>query len=197
MSTTQPDQRYDKIIRLRLNTAEPPEFFPKFLTMMRGVRKTGLHELPGGYLAIEIGVDQNMPDDQAKELAGEFCDMLLKIDTVYEASLDYIYSEQERVIETVRWQGRDRLEDILTEVDGEVFIRADYFLHAMSFEDIGMLDKNMREANINFLNKWPQRAQAREAVPRVRAYYDRVAALREYFAAKQQRVSPDEEPAAV
>lgn len=71
----------------------------------------------------------------------------------------------------IEWTGRDPFDQITSSFGGNTWVRADYFVHALSFEDLGIRDVNYEHMIIEALQRWPQRLPAREAVRRLREMY--------------------------
>ena len=99
----------------------------------------------------------------------------------------------------VAWTGRDPFDEITSRHDGQVWVRADYFVHALSHEDLGIRDVNYEHMVIGALQRWAHQVPAREAVRRMREMYALVPQVRELakLPVEIDEAIVEEEPAVV
>ena len=165
------------------------------LAMMQGPRRYGVLELPAkvpeigeGYepgqvterhLWIEARIHGQTQPEVAEGIAKRIGTILGSLKQVSDFKYIGIEGEQ-KPPKDAKWTGREPFAQVAqTDEDGTIWVRADYFVHALSFSDLGIRDENTEMLLVGALQTWPQRAQAKEAIRRVREMYDIMRKVRE------------------
>lgn len=144
--------------------------------MMKGVQRWGTLELPEGGIAFEI----HLHGQTEKEVAIRTAERVYKlIDRFDMASVEYHGIEIPTDVEMAKdkWQGRDAVDDIVKKIDGVNFIRLDYYLRGLSFDDLGIADAHTEMLYVKALQQWPNKSVNKEAIRRIRDHFERLGEL--------------------
>lgn len=167
--------RPDIVASFKVTVSSLAEFDPSYLVddfkMIKGVRDAAIVDI-GSDTAFALDVRFHGQTEQAlAESIAERVHSILKRD-VNLASVTYAgLLGHEDPEPGLTWTGRDEFDQITSHHEGQAWVRADYFVHALSFEDLGIRDVNLEHMIIAALQGWPQRLPAREAVRRLREMY--------------------------
>lgn len=180
------------IVRIRVHTTQDPDILQALIFQRKGVQSIQVDEEPGERYAFHVGLG-GMNEPAAKAFGEQICVTLRAFRGVEEATVEYAYQEIPK--EQPKWLGTDSLEEIVTEIEGELYIRADYYVHALSFDDLGISDVRTQEMFTKALNGYARREIAREAVRRLVDNYERLGFLKDHLDRSGKRVE-EEVPAA-
>lgn len=167
--------RPDIVASYKITVAELDRFDPAYLVddakMIRGVRDAAIIDLvePNSFV-LDVRFHGQTEQSTAEGIANRILAILDRDTNLPTVEYGGLLGHEEPVA-GIEWTGRDPWDEVTSEHDGQKWVRADYFVHALSFEDLGIRDVNYEHMIIESLQRWPQRLPAREAVRRLREMY--------------------------
>lgn len=167
--------RPDIVASYKITVNDLDRFDPSYLVddakMIRGVRHAAIIDsADANAFVLDVRFHGQTEQATAEGIANRILAILDRDTNLPTVEYGGLLGHEEPVA-GLEWTGRDSWEEITSEHDGEKWVRADYFVHALSFEDLGIRDVNYEHMIIAALQRWPQRLPAREAVRRLREMY--------------------------
>lgn len=167
--------RPDIVASYKITVSDLDRFDPAYLVedakMIRGVRDAAIIDLvdPNAFV-LDVRFHGQTEQATAEGIANRILAILDRDTNLPNVEYGGLLGHEEPVA-GIEWTGRDPWDVVTSEHDGQKWVRADYFVHALSFEDLGIRDVNYEHMIIESLQRWPQRLPAREAVRRLREMY--------------------------
>jgi len=167
--------RPDYVASFKIQVEDKPTFEAGYLVedfrAFKGVRDVAIVDLTQyKEFALDVRFHGQTEVEFATSTADRIYRMLRRDSTLQAVEYGGLLGHEEPEA-GLEWTGRDPFDEITSQHDGKAWVRADYFVHALSFEDLGLRDVNLEHMIIESLQRWPQRLPAREAVRRLREMY--------------------------
>jgi len=175
--------RPDIVASFKIHVENLSRFDPAYLAedakMILGVRDAAIVDLPEeNAFVLDVRFHGQTEPGRAEGVAQRILAMLNRDKTLDRVEYAGIMGHEEPV-PGLAWTGRDDFKEITSKHAGQTWVRADYFVHALSFEDLGIGDPHLEHLIINALKRHPQPVPARESVRRMREMYALVPQVRE------------------
>jgi hypothetical protein len=181
--------RPDIVASYRITVDNRREFDPHYLVedfaLIKGVRGVAIVDLPQqNEFALDVRFHGQTEQQLAESISQRIFGLLRRDSNLSAIDFAGLLGHEEPE-PGLAWTGRDPFDEITSRHDdmagrGQPWVRADYFVHALSFEDLGIRDVNLEHMLIEALQRWPQRVQARESVRRLREMYALLEQVREF-----------------
>jgi hypothetical protein len=175
--------RPDIVASYKITVENLDRFDPSYLVedakMIHGVRDAAIIDLvePNAFV-LDVRFHGQTEQTVAERIATRILSQLERDVNLPEVDYDGILgSEDPRP--GVAWTGRDSFDEITSRHEGHTWVRADYFVHALSHEDLGIRDVNYEHMVLEALKRWNHQGPAREAIRRMREMYALVPQIRE------------------
>lgn len=167
--------RPDIVASYKITVTDLDRFDPSYLVedakMIRGVRGAAIIDSADkNAFVLDVRFHGQTEQSTAEGIANRILSILERDTNLPTVEYGGLLGHEDPVA-GIEWTGRDPWEEITSAHDGKTWVRADYFVHALSFEDLGIRDVNYEHMIIEALQRWPQRLPAREAVRRLREMY--------------------------
>lgn len=164
--------------------------------MINGVRDAAIVDIPeDNAFVLDVRFHGQTEQGRAEAVAQRILSMLDRDKTLASVHYDGLMGH-EAPPPGVTWTGRDPFDEITSRHGGKTWVRADYFIHALSFEDLGIGDPHLEHLIINALKRHPQPVPARESVRRMREMYALVPQVREFAGLEVELEEIVDEPVA-
>lgn len=157
-----------------------PDYLAEDAKMIRGVRDAAIVDLvEENAFVLDVRFHGQTEQPVAEAIADRILSALQRDKMLLAVTYRGLLGHEEPA-PGLTWTGRDQFEDIVSQHGGHAWVRADYFVHALSFADLGIGDPHLEHLIISALQRFPQAVPAREAVRRMREMYALLGEVREY-----------------
>lgn len=175
--------RPDIVASYKIQVENLDHFDPSYLAedakMILGVRAAAIVDIVDeNAFVLDVRFHGQTEQAKAEAVAARILSLLERDKTLLEVEYHGLLGHEEPE-PGVTWTGRDEFDEITSRHGGQTWVRADYFIHALSHEDLGIRDVNFEHMVIEALKRWHHQVPAREAIRRMREMYALVPQVRD------------------
>ena len=156
------------------------EYLAEDAKMIRGVRDAAIVDLvEENAFVLDVRFHGQTEQQTAEAIAERILSALQRDKQLIEVTYRGLLGHEEPA-PGLAWTGRDPFDQIVSQHQGHTWVRADYFVHSLSFADLGIGDPHLEHLIISALQRFPQAVPAREAVRRMREMYALLGEVRDF-----------------